>query len=113
MTYVTTLTCDGCKGSLRFENERPDWKTYDYRVEQADECERSARFVSENIDKPLPGEGCTWPEWEEAGRPKFIFEPSYFHMRGNLSLNIPRPYEYIVCPTCDSHVKKPSPKGPQ
>lgn len=118
MTYTTVLTCEGCKGTLRFENERPDWLTYDYRVEQADECEKSAKFVADHIDTPLPEyEGLSWQPWEDAGRPKFIFNKmTQRYMMGartTLEFWVPEPYLYVACPVCDSHVKKPYMKGPE
>lgn len=117
MTYVVTLTCAFCKASLRYENERPDWKTYDYRVEMSDECERSARFVSEHADDPLPMVGEVWTAHNEAGRPRFISVrgvsawgdgfPSALEDHPPLALSIPDPYLYVDCPVCDKQVKKP------
>lgn len=112
MHYTVTLTCSGCKATLRYEDERPPWQTYDYRVEQADECERSAKFVSENIDKPLPPFGEAWPSsldaaWTEAGCPRFINDPDRQWRGYGIQLTIPDPYEYVTCPVCDRHVKKP------
>jgi hypothetical protein len=115
MTYTATLSCQRCETVVRFENERPAWKTYDYRVEQADECERSARFVAENADKPLPDLHAEWPEWEAAGRPEFVSVGGLWafgsRRRGprheGIVLAIPDPYRYINCPVCDEEIREP------
>jgi hypothetical protein len=114
MTYTCTLTCGGCNAKLTFTDERPSWKTYDYRVEQADECERSARFVAEHVDDPLP-EWNQRPVWHEAwvavGRPSFIerydFQDDPSGGTRRLVLTIPEPYRYVDCPVCDAQVREP------
>jgi hypothetical protein len=120
MTFICTLTCSQCRATLRFENERPAWKAYDYRVEQSDECERSARFVAEHADDPAPALGERWTAHEEAGRPRFISIAGYsIHGSGRrdyfpdsdgppLALSIPDPYRYVDCPVCDARVREPS-----
>ena len=111
MAYTCTLTCDRCKAQLRFENERPAWKTYDYRVEQADECEKSARFVQEFAGQEVPDAGGVIPTdpvtlaWYDAGRPQFAFHPGRWPVR--IELHIPDPYRYVDCPVCDARVKEP------
>jgi hypothetical protein len=119
MTYTATLSCNRCETVVRFEDERPAWKTYDYRVEEADECEKSARFVAENADKPAPDLLARWPEWEAAGRPDFIrvgrYLPGGRRYRyadltegdSGLYLTIPDPYRYIDCPVCDERIREP------
>lgn len=115
MTYTAHLTCGSCKATLTFTDERPAWKTYDYRVEQADECERSARFVAEHADDPLPqhmqfNELPSWHEaYVEAGRPRFISTDDFSRTpmgERRLCLAIPEPYRYVDCPVCDAHVKE-------
>ena len=106
MTYVVTFTCAECHASLRFENERPDWQTYDYRVEQADECEKSAQFVTEHADEVLPPEGHEWMPYRVAGQPKFVQAP-WGDGERRVKLEIHEPYRYVPCPVCDAHVKAP------
>lgn len=120
MTFVCTLTCGRCKATLRFENERPEWKTYDYRVEEADECERSARFVSQFADVVIGSDAIELPgvmrkEWEANGHPGFLawwregsVGGQFFTMTRQISLAIPDPYRYVDCPVCDARVKEPS-----
>lgn len=113
MTFAVTLTCACCKAALHFENERPAWKTYDFRVEQAEECERSARFVSEHADKALPERGERPEWWPDRRVPRFIAlyvcEPiTTWKEQRQLTLAIPDPYRYVDCPVCDKHVKEPS-----
>lgn len=113
MTYTATLTCGSCKATLTFTDERPDWKTFDYRVEMADECEKSARFVTEHADKPMPELGearpAWWPTWDASLR---FVSTSDFSLATrapdrHLVLDIPEPYRYVDCPVCDAHVKAP------
>jgi hypothetical protein len=115
MTYTCTLTCRGCHAVLTFTDERPAWKTYDYRVEQAEDCERSARFVSEHAGEEVPDAGGMIPTdpvtlaWHDAHRPPFVF-----HLRRwptVIELCIPPPYEYISCPVCDEKIEKPRDVG--
>lgn len=111
MTYTCTLTCGTCKALLTFTDERPAWKTYDYRIEHADACERSARFVAEYADAPLPMPGMLWPEYEAAGCPPFCsrYDREAYPWGGpeRLTLAIPDSYRYVDCPVCDGHVREP------
>jgi hypothetical protein len=115
MTFTLTLVCESCKAVLRYEDERPAWKTYDYRVEEADECEKSARFVAEHADDNLTRviEGEPWPAYIDAGYPRFVRtyaeDPPRLFMRSErrLTLAIPEPWRYIDCPVCDARVRKP------
>lgn len=104
IAFTFKLTCGQCETALTYTDERPAWKTYDYRVEQPDECEKSARFVAEHADEPVPDLSGfePWAAWEQAGEPRFI-RPR----RGGLELSIPDPYRYIDCPVCDAHVREP------
>lgn len=112
-TYTVTLTCGSCKAALTFTDERPDWKTYDYRVEQADECERSARFVVENADKTFTNHYTELNHaYRAAGHPAFVkpydHDASPWDDRANgLCLKIPDPYRYVDCPVCDAQIKEP------
>jgi hypothetical protein len=113
MTYTAHLTCGGCKAVLTFTDARPAWKTYDYRVEQAEECERSARFVQEHAGQEVPDAGGMLPTdpvtlaWHDAGRPRFARHPGHWPAR--VELYIPPPYEYVDCPVCDDKITKPAP----
>ncbi len=114
MHFSCVLTCSRCRASLRFEDERPEWKTYDCRVEEAEECERSARFVAEHADDPLPPFGELSPLWIQHEVPEFVSRIAFQERTGleiqvkeRLSLEIPRPYRYVDCPVCDGHVKAP------
>lgn len=104
MTFTVTLICTACQATLRYEDERPAWKTYDYRVEQADECERSAKFAAEHADAKIPPAGEEWPEYIAAGRPRFL-RPVYRGPSDRIELAIPDPYRYVDCPVCDAHIK--------
>jgi len=111
MTFTVALTCRKCKASLRFEDERPAWKTYDYRVEHAEECEKSARFVAEHADDPLPGIGEQWTAYEDAGCPPYVsvWSKDWSVPERKLTLAIPDAYRYIECPVCDAQIREPKP----
>ena len=121
MTCTVGLTCQACKATLTFHDERPNWKTYDYRVEEADACERSAAFVARCADEPLTVEG-VMPDrvravYEEL-RPRYVGTRHRDDQDGLMTwgwdgrdarfvLAIPNPYRYVDCPVCDAHVKAP------
>lgn len=108
MTFTATLTCTACKATLRYEDERPAWKTYDYRVEQADECERSARFVAEHAD-PFPPHVALEQERSEGGPPVFVIVNRVpFTDELQARLKIPDPRCYLDCPVCDAKIWGPA-----
>lgn len=118
LTYTAVLTCRSCKTTLTFTDERPDWKTYDYRVEHADECERSARFVAEHADLlwdrfGMPPEAAV-EAWRAIGSPQFIRAWKREALgdlrmdRPGYELAIPEPFRYVDCPVCDAHIRQPS-----
>lgn len=114
MTFTFSMTCGSCKAELRYEDERPFWQTYDYRVEEADECERSARFVAEHADEKVP----SYYEWQFSGQreghPRFVTVVGHRDDEGVTSfryeLLIPFPYRYVECPVCDVKVREPKGK---
>lgn len=122
MNFCVVLTCKTCRAEVRYNDERPPWKTYDYRVEEADQCERSAAFVVAWDGKPVPETwnryGREWPEWSEAGHPLFIrsahfndpdglYAPDYTGEGSMIVLAIPESYRYVDCPVCDAQIKEP------
>lgn len=113
MTYICTLTCGGCKAVLTFTDERPAWKTYEPRVEMAEELERAARFVSEHVGVEFPERGYEQDvhplvaAWKAAGHPRFVWSEKDWPRI--VELNIPPSYEYLDCPVCDDRIRKPHP----
>lgn len=113
MTFSFTLTCQRCKATLHYENERPNWQTYDYRVERADDVERASQFVVEHADKPFPDNG-QYPDWWPQDARSLPFVGTWENSRApfgepRLTLSIPDPYRYVPCPVCDARVKEPKP----
>lgn len=114
LTFSVTLSCASCKAELRFLDERPAWKTYDYRVEEADECERSARFVAENVDE-FGGDREFGDWWMQVNQDQLVPPHVWAMTRQNadgvrthlLELGIPDPYRYIDCPVCDAKIREP------
>jgi hypothetical protein len=111
--FTLDLKCTGCGAALRFDDERPDWQTYDVRVEEPEACERSAAFVAAHADEPLPPPYEPWPAYEEAGRPPYVTSrplPSlqpFEQWRQTAILDIPEPRRYVNCPACDARVWEP------
>lgn len=116
LSFTVSLSCKRCTATLTFRDERPDWKTYDYRVEEADECEKSARFVAEHADldlSPYQRGDEEWVVFREAGYPRFArpgdgyLWPRFTEDPNRVYLKIPDPYRYVECPICDAQIKEP------
>jgi hypothetical protein len=113
MTFRFSLCCLRCTTVLTFEDERPSWKTYDYRVECSDDLEAAARFVQRHADDDVPDFSQDWPALKE------IPETAWEFMRphrvpsaddswsSRIRLYVPASYRYVDCPVCDTKIREP------
>lgn len=100
LTFVFEVDCSECKTRLRFENERPDWKLYDVRVEEPDRVAAAAAYVQQYADEVVPREVAEYPAW--------VYEcPRYAGLNyetRRMEVSTPTPARYIECPVCDTKI---------
>ena len=107
MTFAVLLTCRFCKATLRYENERPEWKTYDVRVDESDKVEKAAAFVTEHADDVLPQSMDEYPDWANNMSWDIQGLVSISYPERRVELRLPPPSRYVECPICDKRIWEP------
>jgi len=111
LSFTFKITCVACHTVLTYQDERPEWKTFDYRVECAEQIERAYAFAEKHAQTRLPVgyQELTdvWSEITEGEIQAFIGlakTDDGFRAR----VTIPNSYRYIDCPVCDEKIVEPN-----
>lgn len=92
--WTTILYCDGCKTTIRYEDERPAWRTERPSRRLVAKAKEFVR-LNPQID-----------EW--APRPAYVGTRGFpFGMRAT-ELRVPPPMRYVPCPACNAPVYRGS-----